>query len=79
MTLHKNGFELIESPVKDYDFLDHQDVIGGYYQDCERIVGEATGRKFGRLIIIFDLLGVEREAPGQRWTGRARTGPHCSW
>ena len=30
-------------PVKDYDFLDHQDVIGGYYQDCERIVGEATG------------------------------------
>ncbi len=43
MTLDKNGFELIESPVKDYDFLDHQDVIGGYYQDCERIVGEATG------------------------------------
>jgi len=24
MTLDKNGFELIESPVKDYDFLDHQ-------------------------------------------------------
>jgi len=43
MTLDKNGFELIESPVKSYDFLDHEDVIGGYYQDCEKIVGESTG------------------------------------
>jgi hypothetical protein len=43
MTLARNGFELRNAPVRDYDFLDHQAVITDYYRDCERLVADATG------------------------------------
>ena len=42
MTLTKNGFELLENQVPDYDFLDHQEVITSYYRDCEQIVEDVT-------------------------------------
>ena len=45
MTLASNGFELHEAPVADYDYLDHQEVITGYYQDCQRLVAEVTGAR----------------------------------
>ncbi|MGI9328663.1 MAG: CmcJ/NvfI family oxidoreductase [Pseudomonadales bacterium] len=45
MTLSRNGFELLKAPVADYDFLDHQQVVSGYYRDCERIVTEATSAR----------------------------------
>ena len=45
MTLEPNGFELREAPVAQYDFLDHQDVIHGYYRDCEQLVAAATGAR----------------------------------
>lgn len=45
MTLHRNGFELRNAPVAGYDFLDHQEVINGYYRDCEQLVAEATGAR----------------------------------
>lgn len=43
MSLDRNGFELLHAPVADYDFLDHQDVITGYYRDCEALLAKATG------------------------------------
>ena len=43
MTLDRNGFELIVSPVKKYDFLDHQEVVGDYYRDCQNIIRNLTG------------------------------------
>ncbi len=43
MTLARNGFELRHAPVGNYDFLDQQQVITGYYRDCERLVAEVTG------------------------------------
>ncbi len=45
MTLERNGFELRAAPVADYDFLDHQEVIAGYYRDCEQLVADATGAR----------------------------------
>ena len=45
MTLDRNGFELRHAPVTSYDFLDHQEVITGYYRDCEQLVAEATGAR----------------------------------
>jgi len=45
MTLMSNGFELRQAPVASYDFLDHHEVITGYYKDCEQIVAEATGAR----------------------------------
>ena len=45
MTLALNGFELRDAPVASYDFLDHQEVIAGYYRDCEQLVAEATGAR----------------------------------
>ena len=45
MTLERNGFELREAPVAEYDFLDHQEVITGYYRDCKELVAKATGAK----------------------------------
>ena len=45
MTLSKNGFELLNAPVADYDFLDQKTVTDGYYRDCEALVAEATGAK----------------------------------
>lgn len=43
MSLAKNGFELQNAPVKDYDFLDHKTVTDSYYSDCEVLVAETTG------------------------------------
>ncbi len=43
MTLTRNGFELRDAPTDNYDFLDHREVITGYYRDCEQLVAEATG------------------------------------
>ena len=43
MTLERNGFELRDAPVADYDFLDHQEVITAYYRDCEALLADATG------------------------------------
>ena len=48
MTLALNGFELRDAPVASYDFLDHQEVIAGYYRDCEQLVAEATGARTAR-------------------------------
>jgi hypothetical protein len=45
MTLARNGFELKQAPVVDYDYLDHQAVITDYYRDCEQLVAEATGAR----------------------------------
>lgn len=43
MTLDRNGFELFDAPVMDYDFLDHESVTKGYYRDCEALVSRMTG------------------------------------
>ena len=43
MTLESNGFELVDAPVSGYDFLDHREVITGYYRDCEELVRQTTG------------------------------------
>jgi hypothetical protein len=45
MTLARNGFELLAAPVANYDFLDHQAVISGYYRDCEQLVADVTGAR----------------------------------
>ncbi|MBT6583838.1 MAG: hypothetical protein HON77_05975, partial [Gammaproteobacteria bacterium] len=45
MSLTRNGFELLEKAVPNYDFLDHEEVITSYYRDCEEIVAEATSGK----------------------------------
>ena len=45
MSLTRNGFELLENSVRDYDFLDHDEVITDYYRDCEKIVSDVTGGK----------------------------------
>lgn len=45
MTLANNGFELLQAPVANYDFLDHQEVITEYYRDCEQLVAEVTGAR----------------------------------
>lgn len=43
MTLDQNGFELLHAPVEQYDFMNHQQVIGRYYADCESLVAKYTG------------------------------------
>lgn len=43
MSLTMNGFELRHAPIKGYDFLDHDEVITGYYKECEKLVADATG------------------------------------
>lgn len=45
MELDKNGFELFNCPVTDYDFLAHNEVTGNYYADCEALVERVTGAK----------------------------------
>lgn len=45
MTLENNGFELKRAEVADYDYLDHQQVIGGYYADCAKLVEKVTGAR----------------------------------
>ena len=43
MTLEENGFELFSAPVAGYDFMDHEQVTGDYYRDCEALVAQQTG------------------------------------
>ena len=43
MTLEENGFELFSAPVAGYDFMDHEQVTGDYYRDCEALVTQQTG------------------------------------
>jgi hypothetical protein len=44
-TCEVNGFEMLDAPLENasLDFLDHQQVVGTYYSECERLVAEATG------------------------------------
>lgn len=45
--LASNGFELLRRPLADpaLDFLDHCQVVSGYYEDCARLVAEHTGAR----------------------------------
>ncbi len=47
-TLAGNGFELLADPLAkpDLDFLDHDQVVRGYYPQCAEIVREASGARF---------------------------------
>ena len=47
MTCERNGFELQVQPLvhADIDFLDHDEVVGRYYGQCEDIVVSATGAR----------------------------------
>ena len=44
-TCEVNGFELLDAPLEQpsLDFLDHQQVVGSYYVECEQLVANATG------------------------------------
>ena len=44
-TCEVNGFELLDAPLANpsLDFLDHQQVIGSYYRECEQLVAAYTG------------------------------------
>ena len=44
-TCEVNGFELLDAPLENpsLDFLDHQQVVGTYYGECERLVAASTG------------------------------------
>lgn len=46
-TCEINGFELLSAPLENasLDFLDHQQVIGKYYSECEQLVAGATGAR----------------------------------
>lgn len=52
-TLDANGFELLARPLPDRDlvFLDHEQVVRGYYRHCVDVVREASG---ARLVAAFD-------------------------
>ena len=47
-TLDANGFEMLERPMADpvSDFLDHDQVVRGYYPQCTEIIREAIGASF---------------------------------
>jgi len=47
-TLTANGFEMVTRPIAnpDIDFLDHDQVVRGYYPQCAEIIKEATGASF---------------------------------
>jgi len=44
-TLKTNGFELLQDSLEDdtLNFMDHEQVIGSYYPQCERLVSGVTG------------------------------------
>jgi hypothetical protein len=46
-TCELNGFELLDAPLEQpsLDFLDHRQVVGGYYRECEQLVAASTGAK----------------------------------
>jgi hypothetical protein len=52
-TLAKSGFEMVTRPMvnPDIDFLDHDQVVAGYYPQCAEIIKEATGAS---LVAAFD-------------------------
>jgi hypothetical protein len=45
--LEKNGFELLPHGFRDesLDFMDHSQVVGGYYKQCAALVEQATGTR----------------------------------
>ena len=47
-TLDANGFEMLDRPMAkpDLDFLDHDQVVRGYYPDCAEIIKQASGASF---------------------------------
>ena len=47
-TLAANGFEMLARPMAkpDIDFLDHDQVVRGYYPDCADIIREESGARF---------------------------------
>ena len=47
-TILENGFELLTRPMlnPDIDFLDHDQVVRGYYPQCAEIIREASGASF---------------------------------
>lgn len=45
-TLETNGFELVESPLKNaIDFFQTDQVLNSYYRECEQLVADHTGAK----------------------------------
>ena len=75
-TLAVNGFELVERPIPDLDFLDHGAVVRTYYAECADIVRAATG---AATVAAFDhnirsatgKSGMQRIAGGQQVQGPA--------
>jgi len=53
LTLAANGFEALDRPMAkpDIDFLDHNQVVRGYYPDCAEVIKEMTGAS---LVAAFD-------------------------
>ena len=45
--LEKNGFELLPHGFRDepLDFMDHSQVVGGYYKQCAALIEQATGAR----------------------------------
>jgi len=52
-TLVANGFEMLDCPMSkpDLDFLDHDQVVRGYYPQCAEVIREASG---ARTVAAFD-------------------------
>ena len=46
-TLAAHGFELLTQPLhqRNLDFLDHQQVVGTYYDECAQVVASLTGAR----------------------------------
>jgi hypothetical protein len=65
-----NGFELVDCPLDDetLDFMDHQEVVRGYYHQCSRLVSAVTGAP----AYAFD--HNVRSASGQQADARIRGG-----
>jgi hypothetical protein len=79
MTLEENGFELVSAPVAGYDFMDHEQVTGDYYRDCEALVAQQTGGQ----VWAFDhnirsATGQADKRQEKRRSGRSSTRTHCS-
>jgi len=46
-TCESNGFQLLQAPLDDdaLNFMDHEQVVGSYYKQCEQLVASATGAR----------------------------------
>ena len=42
-TLGRNGFELVQQPASELDFLDHKQVVSNYYPQCAEVIRNFTG------------------------------------